>query len=69
MRVLFTSATYLVFQQSNRVSAIKHMLFCYRLISVSVFFHLSVCSLLVPCVHLKYYLVACGCEDIIQYRN
>ena len=39
-----------VFHQSNCVSAIKPMLFYYSDIPIFVFFHVSVCLLLLPCM-------------------
>jgi len=39
----------LVFHQSNYASAIKRMLFYYRHISIFVFFHVFLCSMLLPC--------------------
>jgi len=39
--------------QSNRVSAIKRVLFYYRHVSIFVFFHVCVCCLLLPCILLS----------------
>jgi len=40
----------LTFHQSNCASAIKRKLFYYRHVSIFVFFHVFLCSLLLPCM-------------------
>ena len=54
-----------VYYKSSRVSAIKCMHFYYRLISV--FFHVFVCTLLLPCI-LSLFCIACGSEEVLQYN-
>jgi len=40
----------LVIRQGKCVSAIKRVLFCYHKVSIFVFFHVFLCSLLLPCM-------------------
>jgi len=57
----------LLFHQSNRVSAIMRMLYYYRRISIFVFFHVFVCSLLLSCM-LESTALRVG-EDVIHEFN
>jgi len=67
MRMLFSSATYLRLCsfKATVFAPLTRMLFHYRHLFMFVFFHVSVCSLLVPCM-LKFYSIARGYEDIKQ---